>query len=59
MNETEKDFYLLMRRKKKISQNELGDHLEVTQAYISMFETNAKQLPQHYIDKYKKYILDK
>jgi transcriptional regulator with XRE-family HTH domain len=59
MNQTEKDFYLLMRRSKKINQKELADHLGVSQTLISMFETNFKEMTKHHIEKYKKYILDK
>ncbi|MEH6957750.1 helix-turn-helix domain-containing protein [Neobacillus drentensis] len=59
MNETEKDFFLLMRRKKKISQNEMALVLGVSQGYVSMLENGTRELAQHYVDKYKKYILDK
>jgi transcriptional regulator with XRE-family HTH domain len=59
MNETEKDYFLLMRRKKKISQHEIATHLGITQAYISYFETNTKPMSQHYVEQYKKYILEK
>lgn len=59
MSETEKDFYMLMRKKKKIRQHEIAEHMGITQAYISMFETNVKQMPEHHIEKYKSYILGK
>lgn len=59
MNQTEKDFFLLMRRKKKIKQQELADHLEVSQTLISMYETNEKEIAKHHVERYKKYILEK
>ncbi|MFS0776057.1 helix-turn-helix transcriptional regulator [Neobacillus sp. 3P2-tot-E-2] len=59
MNETEKDFFLLMRKKKKIRQYEIADYIGVSQAWVSYFETNTKEMASHYVEKYKKYILEK
>lgn len=59
MNQTEKDFFLLMRRKKNIKQKELADHLGVSQTLISMYETNFKEMTKQHVEKYKKYILEK
>lgn len=59
MNETEKGYFFLMRKKKKIRQQEIADHLGLTQAYISMFETGVKEFPKKHVEKYKQYILEK
>ncbi|MFP5111853.1 helix-turn-helix domain-containing protein [Bacillaceae bacterium C204] len=59
MNESERDLFMLMRRKKKISQNDLSKVLECSQTYVSFLETGTREVAQHYVDKYKKYILEK
>ncbi|WP_286231287.1 helix-turn-helix domain-containing protein [Neobacillus mesonae] len=59
MNETERDFLMVMRRKKKISQRTLAQALGISQTLVSFIENGTREVDKNYIDQYKKYILEK
>lgn len=55
----EKEFYLILRRRKKISQNELAKVLNCSQSLVSRFEKDDCTMSKDKINRYKQYIDEK
>lgn len=55
----EKEIYLILRRRKKISQMELSQILDCSQSLISRFEKDECTMSDDKIMKYKRYIDEK
>lgn len=53
---TEKEYYFLLRRKKKISQKEISQEIGVTQSLISRYETGDCEMSEQKIERYRSYI---
>ncbi|WP_146553428.1 helix-turn-helix transcriptional regulator [Rummeliibacillus sp. SL167] len=56
MKFTEKEQLIMLRKRKKIPQGEVASHLEVTQAYISIFENDHYKWNDKLYSRYKNYI---
>ncbi|MGM7635496.1 helix-turn-helix domain-containing protein [Bacillus sp. Hm123] len=56
---TEKEEYLLKRRRKNIRLVQLASVLGCSHALISMYENNKSNMSQERINKYKNYIDNK
>lgn len=55
----ERELYLILRRRKKISQIELAKVLNCSQSLISRFEKNECEMSDDKIKRYKQYIESK
>lgn len=55
----ERELYLILRRRKKISQIELAKVLNCSQSLISRYEKNECEMSDDKIKKYKQYIESK
>lgn len=55
----ERELYLILRRRKRISQIELAKVLNCSQSLISRFEKNECEMSEDKIKKYKQYIESK
>lgn len=55
----ERELYLILRRRKKISQNELAKVLNCSQSLISRYEKNECEMSEDKIKRYKQYIESK
>ncbi|WP_010651178.1 helix-turn-helix domain-containing protein [Oceanobacillus massiliensis] len=51
-----KEIYLILRRRKNISQIELSKELNCSQSLISRYEKNECEMSEYKIKKYKQYI---
>lgn len=56
---TEKEEYLLIRRRKGISQEKLAKHLKCSQSLISRYEKGTSGMSDTKIKKYREYISNK
>jgi transcriptional regulator with XRE-family HTH domain len=59
MNIKRRDFYMLMRRKKKITHTEVANVVGVTQSAISQYELGLINLKKEKRDAYEQYIDNK
>ena len=55
----ERELYLILRRRKKISQIELAKVLNCSQSLISRYEKNECEMSEDKIKRYKQYIESK
>ncbi|WP_145523479.1 helix-turn-helix transcriptional regulator [Virgibacillus sp. SK37] len=55
----EKEIYLILRRRKGISQVELSNELCCSQSLISRYEKGECEMSDYKIKRYKKYIDEK
>lgn len=56
MNIKKRDEYLLKRRKKKITMQEIADYIGCSQSLISRYETGNCGMSKEKIQKYREYI---
>ncbi|MGF9975323.1 helix-turn-helix domain-containing protein [Viridibacillus arvi] len=56
MNVEEKDYYLIMRKRKKITQIQVAQGMGISQAFVSYFECNKWIFTDEQFKKYKVYI---
>lgn len=56
---TEKEYYIIKRKRKGITHIELSQHLGVSQSYISKYENNKRVFSRELERKYRKYIENK
>ncbi|WP_079516707.1 helix-turn-helix domain-containing protein [Rossellomorea marisflavi] len=53
---TKKEYYFLLRRKKKITHTELAKYIGCSQSLISRYERGNSDMSNIKIDKYRSYI---
>lgn len=53
---TEKVYYFLLRRKKKITHTELAKYIGCSQSFISRYERGNSDMSKIKIEKYRSYI---
>lgn len=56
MKFTEKEQLIMLRKRKKISQGQIAQALNITQAYVSLFENNHYEFNDKLYSRYKNYI---
>lgn len=52
----DKEYYYILRRRKRISQGQIAKYLCCSQSLISRYELGDCSMSQEKIEKYKKYI---
>lgn len=58
MKFTEKEQLIMLRKRKKISQGQIAQALNITQAYVSLFENDKCDFNHQLFYKYKAYIVE-
>lgn len=56
---TREEEYLLIRRRKGITHEQLAIHLQCSQSLISRYETGSCRMSEDKIEKYREYISEK
>lgn len=54
-----KEYYIILRKRKKITHNELAKYLKISQSYISLYENSKRAFPKQLEQKYREYIKNK
>lgn len=56
---SDKEYYIILRKRKKITHVELAKQLNISQSYISLYENGKRAFSKYLEQKYREYIENK
>ncbi|WP_428832261.1 helix-turn-helix domain-containing protein [Caldifermentibacillus hisashii] len=56
---SDKEYFIILRKRKKITHMELAKYLKISQSYISLYENSKRVFSKQLEQKYREYIENK